>query len=98
MQRLIIGQQPVSESSSKTPENSLDQLSVPFSSWREGLLHLANDLPEAARQRILLSRLGATAAQSGIGIREVCALALLVPSHARFDKKTLSVFKWFGTI
>jgi hypothetical protein len=71
---------------SNSSENSVDQLAVPFSSWREGLRQLANDLPDGARREILLSRLGATAAQSGIRVREVCALALLVPPYARFEK------------
>ena len=38
------------------------------------------------REKIVAARLEATAAQIGIGPKEVCALALLVPSHARFEE------------
>jgi len=64
---------------------TVDTLSLPFATWQEGLLALAAALQDPNREKIVVARLEATAAQIGIGPMEVCALALLVPSRARFE-------------
>jgi hypothetical protein len=64
---------------------TIDALTLPFSTWQEGLLALADALDDPNREKIIVARLEATAAQIGIGPKEVCALALLVPSRARFE-------------
>jgi hypothetical protein len=69
---------------------TVDTLSLPFATWQEGLLSLAAALQEPDREKIVVARLEATAAQIGIGPMEVCALALLVPSRARFEPVTWS--------
>ena len=64
---------------------NVDALSVPFATWREGLIALADALLDPDREKIIVARLEATAAQIGFGPKEVCALALLAPSRARFE-------------
>jgi hypothetical protein len=64
---------------------TVDTLSLPFATWQEGLLALADALQDPNREKIIAARLEATAAQNGIGPTEICALALLVRSHARFE-------------
>jgi hypothetical protein len=49
------------------------------------LLALAAALQYLDREKIIVARLEATAAQNGIGPKQICALALLVPSRARFE-------------
>jgi hypothetical protein len=68
---------------------SIDRLPLPFASWQEGLLALADGLSDPAREKIIVARLEATAAKHPISLKEICALALLVPSRARFDRETL---------
>jgi hypothetical protein len=68
---------------------SIDYLNSPFSTWQEGLLRLVADLQDANLQKINVRRLEATAAKHGIRSRELCAMALLVQSHAHFDRQTL---------
>jgi hypothetical protein len=68
---------------------SIDRLPLPFASWQEGLFALADGLSDPAREKIIVVRLEATAAKHPIGLKEICALALLVPSRARFDRETL---------
>jgi hypothetical protein len=67
---------------------TIDALSLPFATWQEGLLALAAALQDPNREKIVVARLEATATQIGIGPMEVCALALLVPSRARFEPVT----------
>jgi hypothetical protein len=67
---------------------TVDTLSLPFATWQEGLLALAAALQDSNREKIVVARLEATATQIGIGPMEVCALALLVPSRARFEQVT----------
>jgi hypothetical protein len=67
----------------------LTGLPLPFPSWQEGLFALADGLSDPAREKIIVARLEATAAKHPIGLKEICALALLVPSQARFDRETL---------
>ena len=67
---------------------TVDTLSLPFATWQEGLLALAAALQDPNREKIVIARLEATAAQIGIGPMEVCALALFVPSRARFERVT----------
>ena len=69
--------------------NSTDKLAVPFTSWQEALLALANDLRDPTREKLITSRVEATAARIGVTDREICALALLVPCGARFDRRTV---------
>ncbi len=68
---------------------SIDRLPLPFASWQEGLFALADGLSDPAREKIIVVRLEATAATHPVGLKEICALALLVPSQARFDRETL---------
>jgi len=63
---------------------TIDALTLPFVTWQEGLLALADALEDPDREKIIVARLEATAAQISIGPKQVCALALLVPSRARF--------------
>ncbi|QHO77834.1 hypothetical protein ACH79_39765 [Bradyrhizobium sp. CCBAU 051011] len=62
-----------------------ETLSLPFPSWREGLLALASALKDPDRERIVVDRLETTAANIRIGPREICSLALLVPSRAHLE-------------
>lgn len=62
---------------------TIEVLSQPFTSWREGLLALAGALQDPARERIVVERLETTAAAIKVGPKEVYSLALLVPSRAR---------------
>jgi hypothetical protein len=64
---------------------TVDALSIPFGTWQEGLLALADALQDPNREQIIVTRLEATAARIAIGPKEVCTLALLVPSRARFE-------------
>jgi len=64
---------------------TIDALTLPFATWQEGLLALVAALQDPYREKIVVARLEATVAQIGIGPKEVCALALLVPSRARFE-------------
>jgi hypothetical protein len=64
---------------------TIGALTLPYATWQEGLLALADALKDPNREKIIVARLEATAAQIGIGPKEVCALALLVPSRARFE-------------
>jgi hypothetical protein len=64
---------------------TIDALTLPFATWQEGLLALADALEDPGREKIIVTRLEATAAQIGIGPKEVFTLALLVPSRARFE-------------
>jgi hypothetical protein len=64
---------------------AVETLSIPFSSWREGLLALAGALEDPDRERIVVDRLETTAASIGIEPQDICSLALLVPSMARLD-------------
>ena len=68
---------------------TIDSLALPFSRWQEGLLALAAALSDPEREAIMIARLEATAAEHGISSKEICALALLVPSNAQFDDETL---------
>lgn len=63
----------------------IETLSLPFSSWREGLLALAGAIEDPHRERIVVDRLEATAARIGIKPRDICSLALLVDSRARLE-------------
>jgi hypothetical protein len=67
----------------------VDPLRLPFAAWREGLFVLADALSDPAREKIIVARLEATAAKNPIGLKEICALALVVPSRARFDRESL---------
>jgi hypothetical protein len=67
----------------------VDRLPLPFASWQEGLLALVDGLSDPEREKIIVARLELTAAKRPIGWKEICALALLVRSHARFDRETL---------
>jgi hypothetical protein len=62
-----------------------DTLVTPFESWGEGLLHLADALDSVDRTEILVARLDATAQTTKITPNDICALALLTGSSARFD-------------
>lgn len=64
---------------------AVETLSLPFSSWREGLLALAGALQDPDRERIVVDRLEMTAASIGIGPRDICSLSLLVPARARLE-------------
>ncbi len=68
---------------------SIDRLTLPFTSWQAGLFALADGLSDPAREKIIVARLEATAAKHPIGLKEICALALLIPSRAQFDRETL---------
>jgi hypothetical protein len=68
---------------------SIDTLPLPFASWQEGLFAMADGLSDPTREKIIVARLEATAAKSAVGLKEICALALLVPSRARFGRETL---------
>jgi hypothetical protein len=61
----------------------------PFASWQEGLFVLSDALSDPTREKIIVARLEATATKNPIGLKEICALALLVPSRACFDRQTL---------
>jgi hypothetical protein len=52
-------------------------------------LALVDGLSDPEREKIIVARLELTAAKRPIGWKEICALALLVRSHARFDRETL---------
>jgi hypothetical protein len=69
--------------------SSVDSLRLPFATWQEGLFALADALRDPAREKIVVARLEATAAKNTVGLKEICALALLVRSSARFDRETL---------
>jgi len=71
---------------------SVDALSPPFATWQEGLRKLAAALHDPTLEKIIVARLEATEAENGISLKEICSLALLVPSRARFDPQTL--IKW----
>jgi hypothetical protein len=71
------------------PVASIASLPLPFASWQEGLFALADGLSDPAREKIIVARLEATAAKNPIGLKEICALALLIRSRARFDRETL---------
>jgi hypothetical protein len=71
------------------PVASVNPLPLAFESWQEGLLTLTGALADPGREKIIVARLEATIAKKGISLREICALALLVPSGARFDRETL---------
>jgi hypothetical protein len=58
---------------------SIDPLPLAFASWQEGLFALADGLSDGAREKIIVARLEATVAETPIGLKEVCAFALLVP-------------------
>src|SRR5262245_8509358 len=73
----------------RAPVASIEPLSLPFASWQEGLFALADGLSDPAREKIIVARLEATAAKNPIGLKEICALALLVRSRAHFDRETL---------
>jgi len=64
---------------------AVETLSLPFSSWRDGLLALSGALEDPDRERIVVDRLETTAVSIGIGPREICSLALLVPSRAHLE-------------
>jgi hypothetical protein len=66
---------------------SIDPLPLPFASWREGLFALSEALSDPARERIIVARLEATAAKKPVDLKEICALALLIPSRARSGGK-----------
>jgi hypothetical protein len=72
---------------------SVDRLPIPFASWQEGLSALADGLSDPVREKIIVARLESTAAKHPIGLKEICALALLVPSWARFDGETLPKYE-----
>jgi hypothetical protein len=42
--------------------------------WQEGLFALADGLSDPAREKIIVTRLEATAAKHPIGMKEICAL------------------------
>jgi hypothetical protein len=67
----------------------MDTLPLPFATWQEGLFALSEALSDPAREKIMIARLEATAAKHPVGLKEICALALLVPSRARFDRESL---------
>jgi hypothetical protein len=68
---------------------SINSLPLPFASWQEGLLALTEGLSDPGREKIIVARLEATAAKKPVSPKDICALALLVPSRARFDRNTL---------
>lgn len=68
---------------------SIDPLSQPFASWQEGLLALAEALPDPSREKIIVARLEATTIKKSVSLKEICALALLVPSRAGLNRQTL---------
>jgi hypothetical protein len=72
---------------------SIDPLPLPFASWQEGLFALADGLSDPGREKIMVARLEATAAKSPIGLKEICALALLVPSAAHFDRENVPKYE-----
>jgi hypothetical protein len=65
-----------------------DRLVTPFESWGEGLFNLADALDSVDRTEILIARLDATAQTTKITLNDICALALLTTSSARFDQAT----------
>lgn len=73
-----------------TAPNSLQR---PFETWREGLLNLADSLASSDRIVIAVARLEATAQVVKITLEDVCALALLAQSSARFDSSTFLKFE-----
>jgi hypothetical protein len=66
---------------------AIDPLYLPFPSWEEGLLMLTAALSDPDREKIIVARLEATAVKNGSNLKDICALALLVRSHAHFDAK-----------
>jgi hypothetical protein len=64
---------------------TVDALLLPFDTWREGLLALAAVLDDPDREKIILARLEATASMTKITPMDLFALALTVPSQARFE-------------
>jgi len=70
-----------------------ETLITPFESWHEGLLNLADALDSADRTEVMIARLEATARTTKITLNDVCALALLARSSARFDQSTLPRFE-----
>jgi hypothetical protein len=73
-----------------TAPNSLQR---PFDTWREGLLNQADSLASSDRIVIAVARLEATAQVVKITLEDVCALALLAQSSARFDSSTFLKFE-----
>lgn len=65
---------------------AVETLSLPFGSWREGLLALADALQDPARERIVVERLKTTSTAIQVGPREIYSLALLAPSLARQEE------------
>ncbi|WP_316191873.1 MULTISPECIES: hypothetical protein [unclassified Bradyrhizobium] len=65
---------------------AIETLPLPFQSWREGLLGLADGLRDPTRERIIVARLEATAKGIKIGPREIYSLALLVPARPRLER------------
>jgi hypothetical protein len=59
-----------------------DPLRRPFANWQERLFALPDALSHSERERMAVARLEATAARNSIGLKEICSLALLVPSRA----------------
>ena len=72
---------------------SIDRLPIPFANWQEGLFALADGLSDPAREKIIVARLESTAAKHPIGLKEICSLALLIPSGAHFDRETLPKYE-----
>src|SRR5688572_25532468 len=68
------------------PDNKLP---IPFANWHEGLLALADVLSNPAHEKNIVARLEATAAKHPTCLKDICALSLLVPSRARFDRESL---------
>ena len=69
--------------------SSIKRLPLPFASWREGLLILAAALTDPNREKIIVARLESSGTKVALGLREICALALLVPSRAHFPRSSL---------
>jgi hypothetical protein len=63
------------------------RLSRPFETWSEGLLNLCDALKDPDREKIVASRLEATAETTGATAQQVCSLALVIPCSARFEKE-----------
>jgi hypothetical protein len=70
------------------PVASIDPLPLPFASWQEGLFALAEALSDRAREKIIVAHLEATAAKNPLGLKEICALALLVPFRSTFTTRS----------
>ena len=63
----------------------VNSLQLPFATWQQGLGFLADAASDPARERIALERLEATVANVPVSLKDILALAVMVPSQAHFE-------------